>query len=150
MTEISCKDDRSGTSLGVPGVVNFVGGILGENQLFLKVLDYDLPLFFRRTWSRAQKCLDSNTKKVPCTRVVSLFRTNWSHFCDLTKNRFCSSTISLLVYVLPKRKKPQNIKTKSSNNVFKMTVFHLVQSVQQCLCNDCVSFGAKTYVSFRS
>ena len=37
MTEISCKDDRSGTSLGVPGVVNFVGGILGENQLGRKI-----------------------------------------------------------------------------------------------------------------
>ena len=66
----------------------FGGTIFRRRMLFWTVLDYDLPLFFRRTWSRAQKCLDSNTKKVPCTRVVSLFRTNWGHFCDLTKNRF--------------------------------------------------------------
>ena len=49
-----------------------------------------------------------------------------------------------------KTKKTQNVKTKNSNNVFKMIVYHLVQSVQQCLCNDCVSFKAKTYVSCRS
>ena len=49
-----------------------------------------------------------------------------------------------------KTKKTQNVKTKNSTNVFKMIVYHLVQSVQQCLCNDCVSFKAKTYVSCRS
>ena len=48
-----------------------------------------------------------------------------------------------------KTKKTQNVKTKNSNNVFKMIVYHLVQSVQQCLCNECVSFQAKTYVSCR-
>ena len=56
----------------------------------------------------------------------------------------------IFYYIFYQNEKTQNVKTKNSNNVFKMIVYHLVQSVQQCLCNDCVSFKAKTYVPCRS
>ena len=49
----------------------------------------------------------------------------------------------IFYYIFYQNEKTQNVKTKNSNNVFKMIVYHLVQSVQQCLCNDCVSFKAK-------